>query len=351
MSCVAQYKLGGLESSGKERKLTIDDTNYILNDKFVTAMRDTILDWETFLEIYEDNVDICTLFNQAAKLLDLKDNEHLRRDIILTLKSVYELPLQAHLTCMLKQYVLHEPISIVIYNIFIVIKIHYEKMVLKFLELRNEYIGNKKDAIKKDINKKDAKLNDIDKLFKVWADIDQQYDLQTSSIVLFFMNPSLRDQTSTIKIDHSKIHWKVPNMKNEPLINAVKKYKYKGFCKRVPRERLMALLEFPAKEFITAIRWLEERLNKKKTVFPQYSSLNTQMKNMLHIIPKPDLPTDLEKPKESPEGTALEKGKFYVKEILELRKKLLPYGLKYEEYYNSLAEQLVPVYELLKAEL
>jgi hypothetical protein len=392
-SCITHYKLGGLESSNKERKLKINDITYIINDKFIVFLRDTVLNWETFLEIYDTNEDICLLFDQAVKLLDLKDNQHLRKDILLTLKSVYELPAEAHLTCMLKQYVSHESLSIVIYNIFMLIKTHYEKIVIKFIELRNKYLdsikegykkdkkgiekdkdkkgiekdkdkkdtkkektkkGIEKDKDKKDKDKKDGsyKKNDIDKLLKVWLDLDQQYDIQSSSIILLFLNPKLKD--INIKLDNNKIHWTMPKISTKKLTDSIKKFHYKGFCKRVPKQRLEALLAFPLNEFITIIQQLEDKLGQTKTEFPKYNTIEKQISALLAPLKKPEIPKmDNLKPRKKPPSTdsLIERGKFYIKEIIDLRKKLLPYGIKYEEYYNTLAERLVPVYDILKEEL
>ena len=335
MSIFDRYCIGGLEPCDS-KTLTIDDTKYTTN-KFKAALRNTIIDWGTFLEVYNDSHSLCQMFDQAVRLLDLKDNEHLRKDILLTLKSLYELPDEAHLTCMLKQYVAHETLSIIIYNIFILIKLHYEKVVIKFLEVRNKT--------------KPKNPNDIDALLKTWADIDQQYDIDSSSIILLFLNPKLK--SSNVKLSNSKIHYKTKNVKTDRLTAAVKKFHYKGFCKRVPKERLDALLAFPINEFMTAIHDIESVLKIEKTEFPDYTLLEKKMADILKdVVDKPSMPKQqLIRDQPSSNLTSMEKARFYISKTLEIRKQLLPYGLQFEEYYSKLAEKLVVVYEMLKTVL
>ena len=337
MSIIDRYKIGGLEPNDDKpiNTLTIDNTKYI-TDRFKAALRNTVIDWGTFLEIYEENDDICVMFDQAVKLFDLKDNKYLRKDILLTLKSVYELPDEAHLACMLKQYLTHETMSIVIYNIFIQLKLHYEKVVIKFLELRNK------------TNPK--KPNNIEQLMQTWSDMDKQYDLNSSSIVLLFLNPKL--QKSNVGFGNSKIIYKIKGVNTKSLEKNIKKFHYKGFCRKVPSERLIALLEFPIYDFMTVIHNIEEKLHIDKTDFPDYSLLEKKMQAYLNDkIKKPEMPSSTNREYPDMESTTIHKAKFYIDKILEIRKKLLSYGIKYEEYYTMLATKLVDVYELLKTSL
>ena len=135
------YKTGGLEPSDKKSTtLSINDINYVISDRFRSMLRDSLIDWGTFLEVYHDNISYTLLFDQMVKLLNIKENENLREFMIPLIKKIYHLPAEAHLACMLKQFMVHEPISLTIHSLFTTIKLHYEYIVELFINVRNKYI-------------------------------------------------------------------------------------------------------------------------------------------------------------------------------------------------------------------
>jgi hypothetical protein len=329
------YKTGGLEPVDDATTMNVDGINYVVSDKFRMMLRDSFIDWGTFLDIYNDNLDYATLFDQMVKLLNIKENENLREFMIPLVIKIYELPVQAHITCMLKQFIIYEPVSIAIHSLFTTFKLFYEHIVELFITTRNRYIelNNTKDT-----------LNDLQALKKYWSDMNEQYNLDSSSIVLLFINPP-----TGLK---SGINFNVKNLSN--IINtlkiAVKKFHYPGFCPKVPNERLTGLLNFPISEFINAIKELDNSVE-----FPDFDVIERIIKEHLDKMPEaptiPDVPAlkDRETPPDGLDQISL--AKWYIEAILELRKKLLPYGNKYEEYYVQKARIFTDLTNAIKAEL
>ena len=327
------YKTGGLEPSTNAAKvLEIDGIKYIVSEKFRTMLRDSFIDWGTFLEIYNNNLDYATMFDQMVKLLNIKENENLREFMIPLVKTIYHLPAQAHIICMLKQFMIYEPMSIAVHGLFTTIKLHYEYIVETFINVRNQYISTHNST---------QKLNDLSMLKKYWEDMDLQYSLESSSIILLFLNPpeKLKSKIVFDVIGHSDI---ISKLKNK-----VKKFHYLGFCPNVPNIRLNALLEFPVNEFITVIKTLDPDIK-----FPDYAKLELEVTTELKKMPSfptiiDDIPR-LEPPKELTDN--IELAKWYIDAILDLRKNLLKYGTLYEEYYVTQAKIFISITDKIKKE-
>lgn len=330
------YKTGGLEVTPDESAdvIRIDDIDYIVSDKFKALLRDSFVNWGTFLEIYKKSIPDSVLFDQVIKLLDVKETENLRDVMLPLVKKIYSLPAESHMASMLKQFMLYEPVSIALHAVFTTIKTHYESLVEKFIIARNRYIT---------FNKLRDKPNDLDELIKYWADLNNQYDLDTSSLLLLFINPP--------KGLKSQLHFSVsgtPSKAIEAFKSAVKKFKYAGFCPKVPQERVAKLLEFPVTEVVAAIKSLDPSAK-----FPNYAKLEKIIEERLQTAPKKPVIED-KYTRESPPADIKDKielVKWYVDEILSLRKSLLPYGKAYEEYYFNHAKILVELNDIIKAEL
>ena len=343
------YAIGGLENNESNYKtLNIDGTNYVVSDKFRMMLQDLILDWGAFLEIYNDKLEYSSLFDQIVKLLNIKENDTIRETLLPVIKEIYELPAEAHLACMLRQFMIYEPLSIAIHSLFTTIKHHYESIVKKFIDVRNDYITK---------HKLKAEPNDWKHLLDVWNDQNIQHNLESSSVILLFLNPP--------KGLKNEINFKIPGKEfvqlNKNLQSAIKKFIYPGFCPKVPHERLTKLLNFPINEFIEIIT----ELNPSVT-FPDYSKVEEEISKILNNkIEKPKIdhefklespPLDLVKKADEDNTTEqtysakLQLIKWYVSKILEFRKELLPYGKKYEEYYEEVAKLIGSVVVVVKSE-
>jgi hypothetical protein len=326
------YKTGGLEITDDESvKMSVEGVDYIVSDKFKTMLRDSFIDWGTFLEIYHDNMNDSTMFEQIVKLLNIKDNGNLIDIMLPLIKKIYELPAKSHMASMLKQFMIYEPVSISMYALFTTIKNHYEDLVKRYLVARNRYIID---------NSLDDPLNDIEELIKYWNDLNDQYNLESSSVVLLFINPP-----SGLE---SKLHISIKSVpETGNLLNAIRKYRYAGFCPKVPHERLKSLLTFPIKEIVATIKKLD-----KGAIFPNYEKLEKMFADRLKSAPdKPVVPDEYKRQVPPTNIDKLDLVKWYVDEILNLRKSLLKYGKDFENYYIAHARLLNELADMAKKEL
>jgi hypothetical protein len=325
---LSHYKIGGLEPSDKPTTIVLGGTTYVVSDKFKSMLRDNIIDWGTFLEIYHNNLNISTMFNQMVKLLNVKANENLRESIIPIVEKIYNLPAESHMSCMVKQFMMFEPVSIAIHELFNVFKYHYEDVFEKFLTLRNKYITD--HSLKND-------LNNIKKLYGEWEDAGAHYN--SSSIKLLFLNPPDKNK--------SGLNFNIDGLEDviNPLRDAVKEFHYLGFCPKVPHTRLNALLTFPINEFNDAIKRLDP-----KTKFPKYSEIEKKIKKYVTKVPKVPVITGVIKRETLPKNITdkIEIAKWYIDKILDIRKTLIKDGTRFEEYYIKHAKVLHNITKIIK---
>jgi hypothetical protein len=326
------YKLGGLEPSKKRAKtLLINGTNYVVSDKFKSMLRDNFIDWGSFLDVYNKNLSITNMFDQMVKILNVKANENFRESMIPIIEKIYNLPADAHMACMVKQFMIFEPVSAAIHELFTIIKLHFEYIFEKFLITRNLYIEK---------NKLSNNINNLESLQSHWESYSSHYD--SSSIKLLFLNPP--DNLL------SGLNFNVDGLESviKPLRSAVKGFKYLGFCPKVPHQRINALLLFPINEFINAIRTMDTT-----ATFSNYSDIEVKIKSCLHNIPKAPVVIDNIKRKKIPPNITdtIDISKWYIDNILDIRKQLIKYGSKFEEYYTKHAKIIMNLSEILKKEL
>ncbi len=314
------YFTGGLESNiDKKQIFKSNKYNYVFNEKFINMLRNSIIDWGSFLEIYHDNLTNDNMFDEVVKLLDIKENENIRTMLLPIVKKIYQLPAEAHLASMTKQFMLYEPISIAIYTLFTTIKLHFESIVERYITLRNIYIIN---------NDLKIKQNDWKKLVEYFDELNTENDLQSSSVILLFLNPP--------KGIKKLIHLELPKNKSvDKLISEVNKFHYAGFCPKVPQERLIKLLQFPIREFILAIKSIDNNAK-----FPKYELINDEIFKILgDKQPLPKIVDNIKR-ETPPKLEELQLIKWYVTKILEIRKEMVPFGNQYEEYFIEQAKKL-----------
>jgi hypothetical protein len=324
------YCTGGLEyDSNNVTKL--DGIQYVFSNKFKQSLKNVFIEWGTFLDVYKNNIDYVTMYEQINRIINLKNNENIKETMLPVLKKIYHLPASTHMLIMMKQFMLYEPVSIVIKSMFINIKKHYEDIVLLFLKARNKYIINNNTSDKK---------NDIEKLKQQWEKINDDYDLQTSSIILFFLNPP-EEFNNNIELD-------ITGVKTKKLKAYIKKFTYPGFCPKVPYERLKKLLEFPIERFVKTIKKLDSSIK-----FPDYNNIEKLIQKKLENLPeKPEINDNVireEPPAHIKDNIKL--CEWYVSQILYLRKYFVKDGIKYEKYYIEHAKKLEEINDMLKHEL
>jgi hypothetical protein len=322
---------GGLEYDSSD-VTELDGIQYVFSNKFKQSLKNIFIDWGTFLDMYKNNIDYVTMYEQINRIINLKNNENLKETMVPALKKIYHLPASVHMLIMIKQFMLYEPVSISIKSIFLTIKKHYEDIVLLFLKNRNKYIT---------INDLPDKKNDITRLISTWTKTNDDYDLQTSSIILFFLNPP-EEFNNELEITISSIK------KTKKLLKKINKFTYPGFCPKVPHERLKKLLEFPVESFIKIIKKMDSNIK-----FPNYSEIENIIHQKLKELPaKAEIDDNfirLDPPAHIKDNIKI--CEWYVTQILDLRKSFIKEGIKYESYYVEYAKILDEINNILKHEL
>ena len=242
-----KYFTGGLQQkkNKKIKIIKIGGTEYVIDEKFKSSLRESIIDWGTFLEIYKDDLDYSNLYEHVVEILNIKENDNIKELIIPLLKEIYELPAKAHMACMIKQFVIYEPVMLSIKELFHTIRKHYEWLFEKFIIARNKYI-NEKDTINK--------INDWEKMLKKWNDLNNKFNLNSSSPILFFLNPP-PDINSGINFE---IEGKEKLI--DELLVSISKFKYPGFCPKEAHKRLKKLIKFPVDYFSLVIKDIDKNI-------------------------------------------------------------------------------------------
>jgi hypothetical protein len=373
--------------------------NFAVGNRFNYRLYDSIADWSAFLEVYNKNIDNNLLFDEAVRVLGVREvNESMREALLPLVETVYYLPDHAHVSGVMKQYMLYEPISIAVYNLFMILKAHFEDVVAWYAAARNEFI---------EVNHIDAAVMNWPILVEYWENLNVQNNHSSSSPILFYLNPPkdeviargdlvqygfgapLMEQKNnasnhTEHVGDSSSSGSSASLllgtktggNNKPnrdkrvdlalreLYKAVKQFHYAGFCPKVPYQRLSALLIFPLDKFIAAIKLL-----KPDRTLPNYNEMEKKVAEILSTHKEENPIKMLEKrthtdseraklPKAQIEENAinpgdaeLEKIKWYVNRIMDLRKELSPYCNKIEQYYIRQAGVIKEVYEYLQKEL
>lgn len=340
MSVWETYKIGGLERTPDDAvrdSVKIDGVEYIVSDRFKASLRDTIIDWTEFKKFYEKTKDNERLFEHVLKLMNIPDIKKLqeefspanllKKETLSIVKKIYELPLENHLICLSSQYFLREPLSHAIQFVFLMIKRHFEEIVELFADCRGSFLEEQKLS---------QAPQDFEKLLQHWVDTNTQHDFDTSSVILFFLNPPEKSVNEELEIEIKGLADETTAKSLKTLASAIKKFKYPGFCPKVPKERLDKLLEFPLAEFVDAIRKLG--CDKK---LPDYSEVETKIADILAKaqVEKPVFKesnyTRAPPPKDLKDIPLIS---WYMDAILEMRKSLVPHAKKMEDYYTNQAK-------------
>lgn len=325
------YATGGLEPAYEDDEtIEIDGFKYRTNDRFRSAIRESLIDWGTFKEVYEGTISNEILFDRINQILNLKPTPGFDGMLVEILKTLYELPASVHVEAVFKQKALFEPLSAAIKLVFDKFKEHYEIIVEQYILARNKYIES---------SKLPDKLNDFSEFVQKSEEFDKKYNLQSSSPILLFINPP-----NGLK---SHLHIQVESLsQTQQLRKAIKKFHYPGFCPRVPKERLAKLLDFPLMEFVSLIQLMDPEIT-----FPDYRKISHKVEKLIRTAPeKPEI-EDQYKRKTPPELGPSETLQWYIEEILNMRKTLVDEAKKYTIYYNEQAKLFVELAGMLDERL
>lgn len=322
------YATGGLEPAYEEDEtIEIDNVTYRLNDRFRSSLRSSMIDWGTFKEMYQNDIDTEVLLGEIKDILFIQHTPEITNIIEEALKTLYHLPAESHLIALSKQYMIYEPVSAAIKMVFDKFRDHYEMLVEQYIIARNKYILNAKT---------DDKPNNFEELVMKFEKNNKKYNLQSSSVILLFLNPpegfkhymhlTVRDipETTTFK-------------------EALESFHYPGFCPKVPKERLAKLLDFPVLQIAAAIKALDP-----ESMFPDYNKISKHIQKVLKTAPTPPKIEDQYKRLEPPEKNRVI---WYVDEILNMRKSFMDEAKKYNLYYTQQAKIFLELSNILQKEL
>lgn len=316
------------ERTEVNNKVNIGELKYVFNNKLDYMVNHMLLDWSTFINMNK-SIDHNSLFEEVVKLLNVKENEHIIGILLTIVKSVYDSSPTSQISSMLKQYNVYEPISLSITQLFSIIKVEYENIVVEYINCRNKYIDN---------NSTQDEKNNLNELLEYWLQLTNLHKINTSSLILMFINPSI-DESNKLKI---LVKGKESSIE---LSNDIKKFTYKGFCPKVPHERLNELLNFPVNSFISTIKDLDSKKN-----FPDYDKIGLDIGKILEKnISKPVIDNDEYKKKTPPkELENIDLVKWYVEAIIEYRKYLTKYSKDYEEYFSKQVEVINEITDIIR---
>lgn len=369
--------------SGGRHPIKLNDTTYMIGDKLTTTLRQTYINWNAFLEIYHDSIDDDNLFQQVVNMFNLNTTEKLKPHITKVLHKIYHLSSLHHISCMIKQFVIKEPISMAIYNIFKIFKQYFESLVMKFLIERNQYIQRYNLQIEGKVQ-----LNQIEYLQDKWNSLNDEHSYDTSSHILYFISHPHKDATVFYNIlpinksdsststststsvqpqssvssvytpyappvnslkysdinqkKHKETFKKIQSAINN-LVEKVKQFEYVGFCPKKPLDRLMSLLKFPVNNFHEVLLLLSDDFHPV-----DMKKLFNDIRMHLVSVEKPVIKEIKERSQLPKNLSHHEQICWYVKAILDLRKSLLSEGQKIERYYMKFAHILSRILDIVK---
>lgn len=382
----------------QEQSCTIDSVNYLVTGRTKRALDSVLVNWEVFQEVYKNEELNNTLFNQILEMIHMNpDHVPIQETTLEMVKKIHALPDKSHIVSMFQQFMVYEPLSIAIYGVFLIYKTHFENQIRLYVDVRNNWITKNFAGI---ATNPAGIANDLQSLLVTWSDLCIQHSIDTSSLILYFVNPPIesinRDATESILAEKNGLipkgiglidtgedddshresdvivvdvnqqmdsletevatttsHFDLrmdedqllripvgdpPIPETEILARALSTWHYRGFCPKVPHERLLALLSFPIHELHDAIRAL-----KPDHTPPDYAEIDNRMHEAFTAIgkfPEIDNPID---PARNPSAqarrtppTGLDDNAliiWYVTDILEIRKSLMSKCRKCEAYF------------------
>lgn len=292
----------------------IGGADYAESGRLRMMLQDTLLDWGAFLQNYKNSVTDNILIEQVSNIINIDNIDSIKK-LLECVKLIHKMPAKNHLNCMIKQYFAYENLSLAIHGIFTTL-VEYIESMIKMLWLS----GNNKNW---------------SNLHEELESINRDQDLASSSIILLFCNPP--------KNLGSPLEFPNKTKQTANFIKAIKKFKYMGFCPKVPIKRLNALLQFPLVALFQAIKSIHKDFMPIDLV-----ELNTRVVNILNKIPKKNIKYPKLKKKKPPKTlNSIQLIKWYIDEILNMRKQLLDIGNIKEKQYGKLASVLSDINDLL----
>ena len=252
---------------GGDNKIIIKN----IDNQVLNRVRNKFIDYKLFKEIY--NIENNTLekkYLQSFKLnmcdiLPLNNkiynslNTHLEK-----ITYTYNLSNTDIINLLIDYFKINDNKVISYKILFHAYKNMIEKLIEIFIKLKND----KND--KNDKTDKNNKNNKIDKLKNIWNTYSIKNNINTSSILLYFLfnkHNSIKYNLLSNSKESGIINEKINIFKN---ILHQMNYKYLGFCPFDYENRLHSILAFPIEELINCIKIMD----KKKIYINIYNSID-----------------------------------------------------------------------------
>jgi hypothetical protein len=312
----------------------------IVGNKTSVNLRDKILEWGAFKEVYTD-IEKLDKFGEMAlcktvKLVTDSKNCLDLNNTLCVLKMIYALPDEKLSQMFIRRFDLAEATTSALRSVYVNWTDHLEIAIIEYAKVRNSYI---KDSEKK---------NDVHKLHTNWEAIDSYYGIKSSSPLLLYTSfpkspyvlPWLRGaytESDVWDIYPLAFTWTAQGVKTTKKLDAlIHKFTYLGFCPRRPMYRLQKLFEFPLEELYEATEALGGKVP------------NNKYKEILSLIGKKSLPPVFNVPKiprkqPNPSNTTKKQIEWHIEEILEIYDTLKPHFKAVENYYSQIAQNMSSV--------
>lgn len=336
-----------LDNKHKEHSIVIGN----ISKQFI---KNRIISWDSFKSVYYINNKLDPkyydkLLNIVNEIIILPVYTVDENELLFLINNIYKAECHQIINGILKNINLYSPLLKSIQHLFMIYKLYIEKLIEKFVELRNEYIIHFK--IEKN------SYNKFNELTTQWNIIDAENGINTSSIILFF-----NFHPNNVKIEKSipKIIWKINssdkkhskvNKSIDEFLDEIKKskFEYIGYCPHSAIERFKILLKFPIDKLITMIKNIDYKNNNNnidklcdntiKTVVkltPKIEFIKSAIKPELNI--KKETIEEISKfPKKTNIEYRIKYFETYINAFLALYSDITPHLIKKEKYINNLA--------------
>jgi len=322
-------------SGGKNNR-----TTKIVGNKSSINLRDKMLEWGAFSEIYPDvdKLDSAGI-NAMCKTVKLViDSQTCLKpgDTLEVLKSMYSLPDEKLSQMFIKRFNFGSSTVDALRSVYVNWVDHLESEVINYIETREKYITGKSEQ-----------SNDVKVLMKNWNAMDKYHGINSSSPILLYTSfpeipydlPWLRGtftEGDIWDVYPLPFYWIVKGVSETlQLEKSIADFNYLGFCPRRPKYRLKKLFEFPLDKLHSATK----ALGGKVSDTGRYAKVMKMINSGSVKTPKFEVP-ELIRKKEPKLKNIQQKIKWHVEEIIEIYKSLHPHFKEVEKYYTDVAKQM-----------
>lgn len=305
-------------------------------NKYQTSVRNQISNWRTFVSVYCKDAKLTEQYHSVVVRVVsdmLNINPPLGESVgVAALCQMFAKILAGRLDTGLDiTYTVYEPMSLAVRSVFMIWKNHIETLLVKY-------------------NKTLPKPNDLSEMIPVWKQLDEKYEIHSSSIlILFALNPD--SPHAVVSSSHVK-KWtpEAPKFvwgtdkKSAALVKALESFRYLGFCPRRPIFRLRELMKFPIRELAECVP--------QNTV--RYDKLLKKINKIIaeSSVPKlPKLPQPFQPGKFAGKPNTYDHLIWLAAEYLRACEYYMDYMMKKEARYIRIAELYNKIGHTMKREL